>query len=286
MRPRWAAEPPSSSGCPSTGNPNSAQPRPGSRQASSSCDAAALRRSSIPGLGGGPTHVSDTVCHCLEQAVPGNQVAISTACSKQWHTVGRMSGVARNRVQAITSCARCTSANSSGAMRATVRPFRRPFPPCTTRAFPLPFGPSSFGSKKPANHQPSPDVQVSADHRRSRRVEPFGLRRIAVVGQQGRIRSSGDGPVERPDCKRRAACRARRSRRSTTPRRDGGVAAIGHRGCGGPGSADGGLAAERPVAMAAGNGAVPRHAGVSSPGGGAQRRRPSMPSGCRRPTTK
>ena len=33
-------------------------------------------------------HFSTTVCHCLEQAVPGQRVTLSTACSKQWHTVG------------------------------------------------------------------------------------------------------------------------------------------------------------------------------------------------------
>ena len=36
------------------------------------------------------------VCHCLEQAVPGQRVTRGTACSKQWHTVGQSPRVARN----------------------------------------------------------------------------------------------------------------------------------------------------------------------------------------------
>jgi hypothetical protein len=36
------------------------------------------------------------MCHCLEQAVPEQWVTSSTACSKQWHTVGRSSDVVGN----------------------------------------------------------------------------------------------------------------------------------------------------------------------------------------------
>jgi hypothetical protein len=45
-------------------------------------------RASVPATRGEPT----TVCHCLEQAVPSGQLASSTACSKQWHTLVRKAG--------------------------------------------------------------------------------------------------------------------------------------------------------------------------------------------------
>ena len=188
-KPRWAAEPPSSSGCPSTGNPNSAQPRPGSRQASSSCDAAALR-SSIPGLGGGRTHVSHHGVPLLGTSSAG-QPGYARHCLFQAVAHCR-TDVRRGEEQGPSHNIMCSLhfRQFFRGVRATVRPFRRPFPPCTTRAFPLPFGPSSFGSKKPANHQPSPDVQVSADHRRSRRVEPFG----AAPHRRGRTARATSAP--------------------------------------------------------------------------------------------
>ncbi len=37
-----------------------------------------------------------TVCHCLEQAVPGQPVTPGTASAKQWHTVGIFPRVVRN----------------------------------------------------------------------------------------------------------------------------------------------------------------------------------------------
>ena len=61
-----------------------------------------------------------TVCHCLEQAVPGQRVTLGTACSKQWHTVGQSPRIVRNADYARAFPSRGTPKDKRGCLAVAI----------------------------------------------------------------------------------------------------------------------------------------------------------------------